>query len=158
MRLLVRANSHRHVAADVIEVASSPDTPKREGWLWSVRIGGQGPLDDRAEGAEVVQLADELNPAGTVVLAYDPSVVEGALERFDLESGPVRRDRREVAVLVAATGALVEGRLRLRPGDAMVLEGDDAMEVSVEGVEGGSPRVVVARLGYVDGSRMAWVP
>lgn len=159
MRLLVRANSHRPIADGVVGVASSPDTPHREKWLWSVQLGGPAPLGDHPAGVQVLTVAGDGDPRSTVVLAYDPDVVEATLERFDeAGDGRFRRDRRQVAVLISGSDALIEGRHRLAAGDAIILEGDDATDVTVGGIDAEPVRLIVARLSYVDGTRMAWVP
>lgn len=176
MRLLLRADAHRPVDGG-IEVAASPDTPRREAWQWYVRV-----VDDRVGGGdEHDETAPRHNgrPQGgvnspklvsvTLPRAGSSSVLEVATDAVAVtataevvitgEPLTLERDRREVVVLIVGQGcARVEGRHSLGELDALVLEGDDPLSVTLERGGEASTSVGVVRLRSADERDIGWVP
>lgn len=180
MRLLLRADAHRPVDGG-IEVAASPDTPRREAWQWHVRVvddrtavggGGDGASNPsahrqngRAEGApvgpKVVTVALPRSGSNSLLeIATDARAVAATAEVV-IAGDPVTldRDEREVVVMIVGQGrARIEGRHSLGELDALVLEGDDPLSVTVER-EGEAPTSVgVVRLRSAGERAIGWVP
>ncbi|MGY3203606.1 hypothetical protein [Streptomyces sp. TE5632] len=185
MRLLLRSNAHRTVHEGCREVAASPDTPRRERWSWQVRLltagrprSVDGPADGLGEGpegrpAKAVRTVRSLAGDTAVEVMSDPGrisaevVVVGADVPLEL-----KRAAEEIVVLLASgRPVLVEDRHRLEDADAMVLEGDDPLAVTVaplgitgaadgtaSGAAGGEAFLAVVRLRTHDGGALGWVP
>lgn len=158
MRLLVRGNAHRQLDGGGTELASSPDTLGRERWRWDLRIGR--PVDERAGEADQVTVPLE-TPTGssTLSLTFDPAQVHGSLELLAFDSAAqLERSVEELLIIVARGAVLVENRHRLDGLDVMVLEGDDPVSVAIEPEDEAGACAAIARIAYVDGTRIAWVP
>ncbi|KUO12371.1 hypothetical protein [Streptomyces sp. DSM 15324] len=160
MRLLLRANAHRHVGGACWEVAASPDTPRRERWQWQVCLlaGDRGHAD--APSPTALRVAAPLPGGTTVEVAADPLTVAPAVEVLDPGSSPtVVRTDGELVVLIASGGrVLVEERHLLADADALVLAGDDPLVVGVRRPDGSDSRLAVVRLAPVQDSALSWVP
>lgn len=162
MRLLLRAGSHRPLDGGV-EVAASPDTPRREAWQWHVRVtdGHESP-DEPEQPAERLTLS--LPRAGgrpsTLEVGCDPRAIAAKAEVV-ISGDPVvlERDVHEVTVLVVGQGGVrVEGRHLLHELDAMVLEGDDPLRPELERVGEQPTSVAVVRLRSTGSQPISWVP
>lgn len=172
MRLLLRASAHRQVDGGV-EIAASPDTPRREAWQWHVRVVENGRAEGgcwengRAEGGtgggtDTITLAlPRVGGAAAVLeVASDAGASAATADVFITGAAvTLERDQREVLVLIVGQGmARVEGRHLLGELDALVLEGDDPLSVSVER-EGDAPTsVAMVRLRSTGGRAFGWVP
>jgi hypothetical protein len=158
MRLLLRRNSHRTVDG-AVEIASSPDTPLRERWQWHLRIS---PADARPADATttVTELDRGRGAVSLVTISVDPVLVAADVSHLELgEPRRLERPEEELVVLVIGSGvALVEGRHLLNELDAMVLAGDDPLEVELERASAEPVSLAVVRLSSVDDSSVAWVP
>ncbi|MDI3403312.1 hypothetical protein [Streptomyces cavernicola] len=160
MRLVLRANAHRRVAAGCREVAASPDTPRRERWQWQIRL-----LTDAEERPEpspaVRRITEELPGGATLEVSADAESVVPAVEFVDPSGAPaVPRAENELVVLIASGGrVLVEDRHLLADSDAMVLEGDDPLQVNLRRPDGAHAQVAVVRLCAAAGHGvLGWVP
>lgn len=161
MRLLLRSGVHRPVDGGV-EVASSPDTPRREAWLWQVRVLDfpSAPADEDSGVTRVaLGLPREGGPA-TVEISCDRPSVETKAEAL-IAGDPVtlERGRDELTVLIVGQGsARLEGRHLLHGMDAMVLEGDDPLALTLERVGSEPTSVAVVRLWSTGERPISWVP
>ncbi|MFI5966423.1 hypothetical protein ACIA8J_30225 [Streptomyces asoensis] len=160
MRLLLRANAHRQTDDAILEVAASPDTPRRERWQWQVRllIDGQTASDTPPPAAH--RIAAALPGGMSVEVAADPLTVAPTVEVLDPGSSPtVARTEGELVVLIAAGGrVLAEDRHLLAHGDALVLAGDEPLDVSVHRTDGSDATIAVVRLAPVTDNALTWVP
>ncbi|RVU23125.1 hypothetical protein EOT10_18910 [Streptomyces antnestii] len=159
MRLVLRANAHRQVAAGCREVAASPDTPRREPWQWHVRLL----TDAEARSGKppsAIRVAEALPGGVTLEVCADSGSATPAVEVVDPSGSPaVDREEDELVVLIASGGrVLVEDRHLLADADAMVLEGDDPLRVSLRRPDGSDSRVAVVRFGAAGRGPLAWVP
>lgn len=159
MRLLLRASSHRTAADGAVEIASSPDTPRRERWQWSLRLTDTAAEESTATATAAVTLHRPGGPAVLVVTA-DPAVVVPHAELLDLTApAEVTRTEGEVVVLVVGAGLVrAEGRHVLGELDALVLAGDDPLRLTVEQASANTASVAQVRLHPADGGGIAWVP
>lgn len=160
----MRSGAQREAAPGVSVVAASPDTPNRERWQWQASIvEGADDVPDLPDEAKVVTL-----PLGHSLYGVEPAVLHVAadpewalphVDRVALERATViSRRPDEVAVLLVDRGeAVVEGRHRLGIGDVLVLEGDDPLDFSVEGVSA-TAGMAMARLAAPEGRPIGWVP
>lgn len=163
MRLLLRANSHRLVDPGVTELAAAPDTPLRERWQWHLRLHDCVP--EAAEGSVIRTVRRGDGGSQVLEVTADPGIARPDTELIEAGSRvEVRRAAEELLVLVVHRGAaLVEQRHLLAELDAMVLEGDDPLSVSVDPADsvdsGHSPLgVAVVRLTPTNPGPLAWVP
>ncbi|TAM92815.1 MAG: hypothetical protein EPN43_01890 [Jatrophihabitans sp.] len=161
MRLLLRANSHRTTPDGSVEIASSPDTPRREAWQWQVRISDAGSASAAAAGTATA-VAELHRPGGPVVLAVtaDPHAATPHADVIDVSTRTeVTRTEGEIVVLVAVSGSvLAEGRHLLGELDALVLAGEDPLRLELEPGSHQAASMALARLepGGADG--LTWVP
>ena len=158
MKLLLRANAHRPVDG-VVEIASSPDTPRREPWQWSLRTASPVGVDGNSH-----TISATLDPSGDpgerLALSIDPDRVSGEMSPVDLSSPTVvRRSADELIMLVVGRGtALLDRAFLLTPLDTMVLAGDDPLEISVSQASAEPASLVMVRLRSVDSDEVSWVP
>src|SRR5262245_7792528 len=130
MKLLLRANAHRPVDG-VVEIASSPDTPRREPWQWSLRTAPPGISEVGSH-----TISANLDPTGDLpeqlALSIDPDRVSAEMSPVDLSSPTsVRRSADELIMLVVGHGtALLDRDFLLRRLDAMIVAGEDPLEIS----------------------------
>lgn len=162
MRLLLRAGSHRPVDGG-LEVAASPDTPRRESWQWQVRVlephAGQG--GDRPDAERLVlNLPRSAGATSPLEVCCDPAAVAAKAEVVICgDEVTIDRDVHEVTVLVVGQGeARIEGRHLLRELDAMVLEGDDPLRPGLERAGDEPTSVAVVRLRSQGTQPISWVP
>jgi hypothetical protein len=160
--LLLRAGAHRPVDGGV-EVAASPDTPRREAWQWHVRVL-EGRSGHGEEQADVERLTLSLPRSGglpaVLEVSCDPDAAAARAEVV-ISGEPVtlERDVHEVTVLVVGQGGVrVEGRHLLHELDAMVLEGDDPLRPELERVGEEPTSVAVVRLRSTASQPISWVP
>jgi hypothetical protein len=157
MRLLLRANAHRRTDEGSIEIAASPDTPNRERWQWHIR------LDEVEAGSTPEEQGVQLSCGDARQLrlqaATHAETVRAETEVHQVEQPLViRRPATDVLVLLVHQGeALIEQRHRLTELDALVLEGDDPLEVIVEPTTAPTGLAVI-RLRPVSDRPLAWVP
>lgn len=157
MRLLLRANSHRVTEDGSLEVAASPDTPDREPWRWNIRIE-DADLGSNATDQEI-RLEDSHGTVRLLQVSTDPESAQALVEVHDVASRiVVRRQPAELLVLLVHRGeAMIESRHLLAEMDALVLEGNDPVEVSVDSLTHPLGLAVV-RLRPNGGRPLAWVP
>lgn len=160
----MRRGSQREAAPGVTVVAASPDTPRRERWLWQASVvEGVDEVPGVPAGATVATL-----PLGRSVYGLDRAVLHVAadaehaipsVDRVDLAATrTVTRREDEVSVLLVDDGeVVVEGRHHLRPGDVLVLEGDDPLTFTVA-AEREKSALAMARLAAPSGRLIGWVP
>jgi len=157
VRLLLRANAHRRTDEGGIEVAASPDTPNRERWQWHIR------LDEVESGLKTpkkgVPLLGDNGRQWLLQVSTDIESTRAEVEVHQIEHPMmIQRPRADLLVLLVHQGqALIERRHRLAELDALVLEGDDPLEVSVEGTTVPMSLSVV-RLRPTADRPLAWVP
>ena len=155
MRLLLRSP-----AADLdpfdpdaeVEIAASPDTHARRPWEWDVR------LTHRPDG-----LSRAFDGAGLghhhVDVRVRPDVIEASLRMVEVGTGQaLARDEKELWVLVVESGSLRQGQFTLAPGDVMVCEGDDPLDLDVAPADTSPVSLAVVALRRVDGQTLRWVP
>lgn len=174
MRILARANAHRAVLADGdqvgLEVASSPDTPSRpDRWAWSIRLldttppepsAPQPEAEDGGPQAVYVDLGRSADGgSGTLEVLVDPTVVIPEADVLHVSGiEELERDPRDLVALVIASGAAdIENRHLLGRHDALVLEGEDPLRISIES-SGGPADVAVVRLKSKQTATVNWVP
>lgn len=158
MRLLFRSNAHRSVDG-VLEIASSPDTQRREPWQWHLRTAHLEAHDaDPDTICTVLEHSDGL--ACQLALTMDRSKVSAEMCPLDVAApATVQRTADELVILVVARGtALLGGVYSLDELDTMVLAGDDPLETCIEQASTEPVNVVVVRLRSVDDGGVAWVP
>lgn len=159
MRLLLRANSHRTAPDGAVEIASSPDTPRRERWQWHLRVSDAAPAAP-AGTASTATVLERPGGAAVLTVTVDPAAVAPHAELLDL-ARPVEvlRSESELVVLVVGSGvARAEGRHLLGALDALVLAGDDPLQVTVEQASADAVSVALVRLRPADAGSVAWVP
>lgn len=143
-------------------MASSPDTPRREAWLWQVRVL-VAPGAPAEEDSGVTRVALGLPREGgtaTVEIGCDQPSVETKAETL-IAGDPVtlERGRDELTVLIVGQGsARLEGRHLLHGMDAMVLEGDDPLALTLERVGPEPTSVAIVRLWSTGERPISWVP
>lgn len=161
MRLLLRAAAHRELGDGRLEIAASPDTPRREAWRWHVRLlpADAGPSSD-APAPHARRTVASLPGGRSVEVAADLASVTSALDVLAVGDGTtVQRAPDEIVVLIACGGALlVEERHLLADADALVLEGEDPPSARVQAADGGRESVAVVRLRSPGGAGISWVP
>lgn len=161
MRLVLRAGSHREVADGALEVAASPDTPRRERWQWDIRVF-EATLPTNGNQRQAVPVSAELargdGSASRIEVRADAELVRPEIQVLNLGTGfEVERELQEVvAVIVGSGSALAEGRHRLRELDALILEGDDPYFLRIEPESGIDATVAVVRLKGT--GSIGWVP
>lgn len=157
MRLLLRANAHRRTDEGGIEVAASPDTPHRERWQWHIRLDEIETGDHTPE--QGIRLVGGDGTHRLLQVATDAETTRAEVEVHEVGLPLViTRPPTDLLVLLVHRGeALVEDRHRLAELDAMVLEGDDPIEVRVEGTAGPAGLSVI-RLRPTTDRPLAWVP
>ena len=157
MRLLLRANAHRSLDTGATEIAASPDTPLRERWQWHVRLHDEAPA--LAPDALSATVARGDGTSSLLEVSADPGVARPVVELLEVAArAQVRRTPDELVLLLVNRGAaLVEQRHLLAELDAMVFEGDDPLEVSVDSAHG-PLEVAVVRLRPAVARPLAWVP
>jgi len=157
MRLLLRANAHRRSDEGSIEVAASPDTPDRERWQWHIRLVEVEPGQNPPE--KGVRLADGEGNQRLLQVSTDVETTRAEVVVHEVEQPMViHRPSTDLLVLLVHQGeALIEHRHRLGELDALVLEGDDPLEISVEPttVPAG---ISIVRLSATADRPLAWVP
>lgn len=162
MRLLLRANAHQETDDGLgVQIAASPDTPRREQWQWHLRVVSEGsavgavPQHARLVSAELPRSDGQ---AWRVELSADPAAAAPGIDVVRVGGKRwIERGIHEVVVVLAGHGtALVEGRHLLGEMDALILEGDDPLGFSVEPGDGMPVSVAVARL-HGTGA-LGWVP
>lgn len=158
MRLLLRASSHRCVDG-AIEIASSPDTPRRERWKWHLRVLPAG-IHTAEPNTTAMTLDRSDGSVSEITVTVDPAAVACDVEAFDLTTtAALERAGSELVVVVVGAGiVLVEDRHTLRELDAMVLAGDDPLHVTVTQVSAEPVSLTVIRLRSADADSVAWVP
>ncbi len=172
----MRANTHRQVLEGGhlvgVEVASSPDTPDRpERWAWHLRLHhasaphGQPLAHDTAAAAKpppsdakrlLVELGTD-QPYRVLEVVVDPALVSAEVELAGPgEDRTLVRAEEELLALVATSGQVeLEERHLLRAGDAIVLTGDDPLEVRARTADG---TLVLVRLRSRLNGAIGWVP
>ncbi len=169
MRLLLRSNAHRDVGDGGLEIAASPDTPRRELWQWDLRVlPADRPTTDRPtdglHGPALRVSADLARGDGSfsrVEVCADPGWVTPSVDvrRLGGSHGVTRIDRGAqeiVAIIVGHGHALAEGRHRLGELDVMILEGDDPYVLPLAPGNGHATSVAVVRLQGT--GAIGWVP
>lgn len=158
MRLLLRKNSHRNVEGTV-EIASSPDTPRRERWQWHLRIPATSvpPTDPNTT---VARLDRGRGSVSLVAVSVDPTAVTADVSQIAIrESHRIERVEEQLVILVVGSGAmLAEGRHILNELDALVLAGDDPLDLELAQLSAEPVSLAVVRLSSVDATSVAWVP
>lgn len=138
MRLLLTGDAHRAVG-DGLEIAASPDSVRPEPWKWSLTMlePSQCAGVNGASDVDVVQLALAPYPLGQgggrcLQLRHSRKDITAGVDTVDI-TAPVRLERpaREIWILVGLAGTASEGRRRITPADALVLEGDDPTHVEM---------------------------
>lgn len=140
-------------------VAGGPDTAGREAWLWDLSVervladqqdGGPGCLEiANTSGAEGLRLRfDERQVAAELTPMTIPSERTIALERSE----------NELVVIVSQRGRLKEGTRVLDPGDVLVVEGDDPVDVNLVSLDGRPVALSIGRLHRHDGRSLRWMP
>ena len=163
MRLLVRSNAHRPVRDGVLEIAASPDTPRRERWQWQVRVL-DGTTDADPAGAGVRRVQTDLQrsdgPSSLVDVRCDETTVTPSVEAIEITApSTLQRQPQEVLVLLVGRGRVrVEDRHLLEELDVLVLEGDDPMSVTLEPASDSATSLAVARLQAAGSRAIGWVP
>jgi hypothetical protein len=155
MRLLLRTP-----AADLdpfdpdaeVEIAASPDTHARRPWEWDVR------LTHRPDG-----LSREFVGAGLgrhhVDVRVRPDVIDASLRTVQVAAAQaLARDEKELWVLVVESGSLRQGQFTLAPGDVLVCEGDDPLDLDVAPAGTDPVSLAVVALRRTDGQTLRWVP
>lgn len=159
MRLLLRANTHRRTDDGCIEVAASPDTPHRERWQWHLRLLDIEPGSGTPNEGVTIVGAD--GRQRLLRVSTDVATTQAEVEVHEVQQPltiKIKRPSTDLLVLLVHRGeALVEGRHRLAELDALVLEGDDPLEVSVEPMTA-PVGISVVRLGSTSERPLAWVP
>lgn len=157
MRLLLRADTHRRTDDGSIELAASPDTPHRERWQWEIRLTDVEPGHSTASQGVTVVGGD--GRQRLLRVSTDGEVAQAEIEVHEVHQPlTVRRPTTELLVLLVHQGeALVEGRHRLAELDALVLEGDDPLEVSVEPTTA-ALGIAIVRVRSMTDRHIAWVP
>lgn len=167
--MLLRSGTHREQEPGVTVLAASPDTPHRERWQWQASVvEGADRVSGIPDGAEVVSLRLDGPVYGVVPavlhVATEPTQAAASVQRMDLrdEAGLTRGSEEIMVLLVDRGEVVVEGRHRLRHGDALVLEGEDPRELTVAGTahshDTGSAGLAVVRLVAPAGGKLGWVP
>ncbi|NJC71381.1 hypothetical protein HC031_16895 [Planosporangium thailandense] len=163
MRLLLRSNSHRPLEnGSGVEIAASPDTPRRERWQWQVRLlpGGASSADlDQKAATVTAALSRGDGSSSSVEVSTDPEVASATLEVLEpTDTVQLERGLREVLVFVVGRGqARIEDRHLLTELDVLVLEGDDPYVVDVAAVEAATS-IAVVRLTAAGTRGIGWVP
>ncbi len=157
MRLLLRANTHRRTADGTIEVAASPDTPHRERWQWHLRVVEVEPGDRTPTTGIPLPGGDDRQRF--LQVATDAETTRAEVEVHTVERPlTIHRPATDLVVLLVTRGAaLIEHRHRLGELDALVLEGDDPLEVSVQGTTA-PPGIAIVRLRPTTDRPLVWVP
>ena len=171
MRLLLRSNSHRDIDDGCLELAASPDTPRRELWQWDLRLlpadrpqTHKFPADRaQANNPKPVRRVSAGLPRGDGSVSRlegcaDPNAAMPSIEVLQLDGlQRIGRGPQEVVAVVVGHGlTLAEGRHRLGELDVMILEGDDPYDLSLEPQDGAAASVAVVRLEGV--GAIGWVP
>lgn len=161
MRLVLRAASHREVGDGALEVAASPDTPRRERWEWDIRLfqAAMASSRDRHRAVPVsAGLARGDGSVSRIEVRADTELVQPDVQIFGLDAGlEVERGLQEVVAIIVGSGcALAEGRHRLRELDVLILEGDDPYFLRIEPEAGTNATVAVVRLKGL--GSLGWVP
>lgn len=157
MRLLLRANSHRRTDEGGLEIAASPDTPNRERWQWHIRLDEVGDGSTPEEKGVQLSCGDGRQLRLQVATRAEAVWAETVVHQVE-QPLVIRRPATDVLVLLVHQGeALVEQRHRLAELDALVLEGDDPLEVIVE-PSTVTTGVAVVRLRPAADRPLAWVP
>lgn len=157
MRLLLRANSHRTAPDGSVEIASSPDTPRRERWQWHLRVSDTAPEAPTGTASTTTKL-DRPGGAAVLTVTADPRVVAPGAELLDLPAEVTRSDSELVVLVVGAGVARAEGRHLLGEMDALILAGDDPLQLTVEQASADAASVALVRLRPADAGSVAWVP
>jgi hypothetical protein len=155
MRLLLRGPAADLDPFDLdaeVEIAASPDTHSRRPWEWDVR------LTHRPDG-----LSRAFDGAGLgrhhVEVRVRPDLIHAELRTVELDSArSLRRDEKELWVLLVESGSMHQGQFTLAPGDVLVCEGDDPLDLDVAPADGGRVSLAVVALRRVDGQTLRWVP
>lgn len=143
-------------------VAASPDSVRPDPWRWELwTTGDEGsPRVDGGfgEGSSDRQTAAEVAVSG-VRVRYAPDQLEVTADELVL-SGPRRLERppSDIWILIALSGEASEGPRRIRPGDTLVLEGDDPLDVEILPRTDQSVSLICIRLHNLDDSELRWVP
>jgi hypothetical protein len=157
MKLLLRANSHRRIDG-VLEIASSPDTPRRERWQWHLRTA---PADTpSAANAVSAPLPLSDGSVAQLRLTIDPGAIGADMASVDL-TGPIRvqRSRDELVMLVVGRGAVLLDKTHLLGGlDTLVVAGDDPVELTAAQASAEPASLIMIRLHSVDDGSVTWVP
>lgn len=157
MKLLLRANSHRRIDG-ALEIASSPDTPRRERWQWHLRTTPPDAPSSANSVSAPLPLSD-----GSVTqlrLTIDPDAVGGNMASVSLTS-PVRvqRSRDELVMLVVGRGAVLCDKAHLLGElDALVVAGDDPLELTATQASAEPASLLLIRLHSADNGSVTWVP
>ena len=155
MRLLLRSPAAGLDPFDPdaeVEIAASPDTHARRPWEWDVR------LTHRPDG-----LSRAFDGAGLgrhhVDVRVRPDVIDADLRTVEVDSAQaLARDEKELWVLLVESGSMRQGQFTLAPGDVLVCEGDDPLDLEVAPLDGGRVSLAVVALRRVDGQTLRWVP
>ncbi|MEV7648867.1 hypothetical protein [Arthrobacter sp. NPDC089319] len=161
MRLLLRSNSHRDVDDGCLELAASPDTPRRELWQWDLRLlPADRPQTNNPKPVRRVSagLTRGDGSVSRLEVCADPTAALPSIEVLQLDGlQRIGRGTQEVVAVVVGRGlTLAEGRHRLGELDVMILEGDDPYDLSLEPQDGAAASVAVVRLEGV--GAIGWVP
>lgn len=157
MRLLLRANSHRSAPDGTVEIAASPDTPRRERWEWHLRLS-DSTNDVRAGTTTAAVKLDRRDGPAVLTLTSDPAVVLPQAGLLDLPA-ELTRTERELVLLVVGSGTVrAEGRHLLSELDALVLAGDDPLQIELEQASADAASVALIRLEPAGAASIGWVP
>ncbi|MEN0139322.1 MAG: hypothetical protein AAGC80_29500 [Rhodococcus sp. (in: high G+C Gram-positive bacteria)] len=164
MRLLLTSEVHRPVDSGV-EIAASPDSHRPEPWLWDLEIRRQSRFTSSARtGSDVTVrvLEGPLLGSGAnrhLRLRHHRRDIAAQVDTIDT-TGTIRLDRpqHEIWILVGVTGVVFEGRRRIGPADALILEGEDPSHIELVSADLANIRIARFRLRRSDGADLRWVP
>jgi hypothetical protein len=170
MRLLLRNGVHLRRGAAGREIAASPDGEGDASWEWDVRLvdgaseaTGQGRAEESVSSVRThhVELPDRTSHRSTALqIRYRPDDVEMSTESLTLTVDTVvARTEPELCLVVCSAGEFQEGPRVITRGDALILEGDDPLGVTLAPGRGrDETSITLIRFRRPDGDIVRWVP
>lgn len=166
MRLLLRRSAHTRGDDRSWKIAASPDSWTSEAWQWDLRLTPASPaVPPRPAQAQVScelggfhpEPAGDLSQAVTV--RYDAGQVAVQLVELKLARElRLSRDPDELWVLMPSAVPFREGPREVRPGDALVMDGLDPCDFTLESSASEGGAVALFTLRRNDGQPLRWVP